>query len=329
MTYLWIIRRYFVLICVLLAGCGELTDQAEQTFHHADDGIDAANISADGTLAVISNLSNGITVWDLKNNVKRYVWNHQGEGNNLVVNIHIAYDNSYAVTSDQDAFALWNLANGEPEGFWRIDESNIRDIAVANQGQGILVARSSGKIMYFEPLTGRRLEFLGHTEKVNSVDLSPNGFYALSGGNDYVAYLWDTRSGQVVYKFDHTSRVTKVALDDEGRYAFTADSKRDARIWDLATGKEVSNLNYFERQKIFSTAVFSKDGRYLLTGSPARRLNLWDVKTGKEIKSWRVTPRAGTRPQTAVVLAVGFVDDKQVVSESSSGLAEIWSINGN
>lgn len=329
MLNLWKICRFFVLFCMLLTACGELTDQAEQTFHHADEGIDAANISPDGTLAVVSNLSNGITVWDIANNKKRFIWNHQGEGNNLVVNIHIAFDNSYAVTSDREAFALWNLNNGEPEGFWRIDESNIRDIAVSNLGTGILVGRSNGKVMFFEPLTGRRLEFLGHTEKINSIDLSPNGFYALSGGNDYVAYLWDTRSGQVIYKFDHPSRVTKVALDDEGRYAFTADSKRDARIWDLSSGKEVSNLHYFERQKIFSTAVFSKDGQYLLTGSPARRLNLWDVQTGNEIEGWRVTPKTGSRPQTAVVLAVGFLPDHKIISESSSGLAEIWPIQSN
>lgn len=325
MTYLLPIRPFFVLLLVMLTACGELTDEAQQTFHHDDGGVDAASISADATLAIVSNLSNGISVWDLKTNNKRFVWN-QGEGTNLVVNIHIAFDNSYAVTSDRDAFALWNLSNGEPEGFWRIDESNIRDIVVANQGLGILVGRSNGKILYFEPQTGRRLEFLGHTEKINSIDISPNGFYALSGGNDYVAYLWDTRSGQVIYKFEHSSRVTKVALDDEGRFAFTADSKRDARIWDLSTGQAISYLRYFERQKIFSTAVFSKDGQYLLTGSPARRLNLWDVQTGKEIESWRVTPRAGTRPQTAVVYAVGFWDDNTVISESSSGLAEIWPI---
>lgn len=329
MTDLWSIRRYFAIFVLLLVSCGELTDEADQIVRHADDGIDAASISADASLAVVSNLSNGITVWDVKNNTKRYVWNHQGEGNNLVVNIHIAFDNSYAVTSDRDAFALWNLTDGEPEGFWRIDESNIRDIAVSNQGRGILVGRSNGKVMFFEPLTGRRLEFLGHTEKINSIDISPNGFYALTGGNDYVAYLWDTRSGQVIYKFEHSSRVTKVALDDEGRYAFTADSKRDARIWDLQNGQKVSALQYFERQKIFSTAVFSKDGKYLLTGSPARRLNLWDVKTGKEVQSWRVTPKAGSQPQTAVVFAVGFLDTNHVISESSSGLAEFWSIQSN
>jgi len=286
----------------------------------------AANISADSSISVVSSISNGIVVWDLANNKKLYEWHHQGDGNNLVANIHIAFDKSFVVTSDREAFALWSLTTGEPEGFWRIDEASIRDIAVTNQGQGIIVGRGNGKVMYFEPKTGRRLEFLGHTEKVNSVDISPNGHYALSGGNDYVAYLWDTRSGQVIHKFTHPSRVTKVALDDQGRYAFTADSQRQARVWDLVSGQEVSALRYTARQRIFSTVVFSPDGKYLLTGSPSKRINLWSVADGSELNEWKVSPRVGSRPQTAVVYAVGFWQDNKIVSESSSGLAEIWPI---
>ncbi|MFT4941399.1 MAG: WD40 repeat protein [Paraglaciecola sp.] len=311
---------------LLLTACGGLSDTPLEVQRHADDGAYAANISADGTISVVSSISNGIVVWDLEDKKSLYEWHHQGDGNNLVTNIHIAFDNSYVVTSDREAFALWSLINGEPEGFWRIDESSIRDIAVSNQGRGILVARGNGKVMYFEPATGRRLEFLGHQEKVNSIDLSPNGFYALSGGNDYVAYLWDTRSGQVIHKFTHTSRVTKVALDDKGRFAFTADSKRQARIWDLTTGAKISSLQYLARQRIFSTAVFSEDGKYLLTGSPSKRMNLWSVVDGSELEEWRVTPREGSQPQTAVVYAVGFVSNKEIVSESSSGLAEFWPI---
>lgn len=311
---------------LLLTACGGLSDTPLEAWRHADEGAYAANISADGSISAVSSISNGIEVWDLKDNKSLYEWHHQGEGNNLVTNIHIAFDNSYVVTSDREAFALWSVINGEPEGFWRIDESSIRDIAVSNQGRGILVARGNGKVMFFEPVTGRRLEFLGHQEKVNSIDISPNGFYALSGGNDYVAYLWDTRTGQVIHKFTHTSRVTKVALDDKGRFAFTADSKRQARIWDLTTGEELSSLRYLARQRIFSTAVFSEDGKHLLTGSPSKRMNLWSVADGSELKEWRVTPREGSQPQTAVVYAVGFVSNKKIVSESSSGLAEFWSI---
>jgi WD40 repeat protein len=310
----------------LLSACGGSSRTPLESWQHADEGVYAASISADSTISVVSSIANGIVVWDLSNNNKLYEWHHQGDGNNLVTNIHIAFDKSFVVTSDREAFALWSLRTGEPEGFWRIDESSIRDIAVTNQGKGILVGRGNGKVMYFEPKTGRRLEFLGHTEKVNSVDISPNGHYALSGGNDYVAYLWDTRSGQVIHKFTHPSRVTKVALDDEGRYAFTADSQRQARVWDLVSGHEVSRLRYTARQRIFSTSVFSPDGKYLLTGSPSRRINLWSVADGTELNEWKVTPRAGSQPQTAVVYAVGFWKDNTIVSESSSALAEIWPI---
>lgn len=316
-----------ILICAsVLIACGGASDVPVSSFRHAEGGSHASLISADNSIAVVSTIDNGISVWDLLTNEQRFVWQHQDDGNNSVTNIHIAFDNSYVVTSDREAFALWNLEIGEPEGFWRIDESSIRDIAVSNQGRGILVGRGSGKAMFFEPITGRRLEFLGHQEKINSVDISPNGFFALTGGNDYLAYLWDTRTGQVIHKFDHTSRVTKVSLDDRGRYAFTADSKREARIWDIVTGKEVSNLQYMARQRIFTVAVFSDDGKYLLTGSPARRINRWDVKTGKELNEWRVTAREGSKPASAVVHTVGFANDSEIISISSSGLLEKWKV---
>jgi WD40 repeat protein len=315
-----------VALATVLFACGGSSDVPISSVSHAENVADAANISADASISVVSDLSSGITVWDLHSNEKKYVWSQEGDDINLVTNIHIAFDNSYVVTADRTAFTVWNLTDGEPEGFWRIDEASIRDVAISNQGRGVLVGRGNGKVMFFEPKTSRRIEFLGHQEKVNSVDISPNGFYALSGGNDYVAYLWDTRTGQVVYKFDHPSRVTKVSLDDQGRYAFTADSKRHARIWDLATGAEVSNLQYNARQRIFTTAVFSDDGKYLLTGSPAKRMNLWDVKTGSELNEWRVSPREGSQPPTAVVYAVGFVNNQEILSESSSGLLEKWKI---
>jgi len=318
------LRLIFLFLALLLAGCGQLDPRPYASWEHAAEGSYAADISADARLSVVSGVQRGVAVWDIHKNEPRFEWSHQGEGNNLVMNVRIAFDNSYVITSDREAFALWNLTSGEPEGFWRIDESSIRDIAVSNQGRAILVGRGNGKVMFFEPKTGRRLEFLGHQEKINSIDLSPNGYYALTGGNDYTAYFWDTRSGQVLYRFTHPSRVTKVVLDAKGRYAFTADSKKQARIWDLQTGEPVSQLKYIQRQRIFSSVRFSENGEYLLTGSPTRKLDLWQVQTGDKIKEWRVTPRKNTRPEGAVVHAVGFYQDGRVMSASSSGLTEVW-----
>jgi WD40 repeat protein len=178
--------------------------------------------------------------------------------------------------------------------------------------------------MYFEPRTSRRLEFLGHQEKVNSIDISPNGKFALTGGNDYIAYLWSTDTGQIIHTFTHPTRVTKVALDDEGRFAFTADSQSKSQVWNVQTGQPVASLKYAARQKIFTDVEFSKDGQFLLTGSPARKVYLWDLETGEQVQSIQVASRESVSPPTAVVYGVAFLPNDNILSISSSGLAEEW-----
>lgn len=218
----------------------------------------------------------------------------------------------------------------------------IRAIDVSNNGKHIVLGKSNGMITHITIESGRRLEFLGHQRNlldeqgesvqinnaINSLDMAPNGKYVLTGSSDQTAYLWDTSSGQVIHKFRHASRVIFVALDPKARYAFTADSKKQARIWDLKTGQTISQLDYINRQEIFTSARFSDNGKWLLTGAPTRQLTLWDVKTGKQLQQWLVTPRKGSRPQSAVVYSASFINNEtQVVSESSAGLNEIWDID--
>lgn len=312
----------FVLFCV---GCSIPETEPQSKSPISDTGVYSADISRSGDFAVISKVNADISVWSLTENKTLFSWRHQEEGRNIVDNIHISADETHIVTADNENFALWNKATGDPVGFWRIDESTIRDIAVCNEGRGILVGKANGKVIFFEPNDGRSIEFLGHEEKVNSVDISPNGKYALTGSNDYKAYLWSTETGQIIHVFNHANRVTKVAIDDEARFLFTSDSQDDSQIWDAQTGKAISQLHFIERQWVFTTAKFSDDGRYLLTGSPAKRLALWDVQSGNIVQEWRVAPSRGPAPQSAVVYGIGFVNG-DVVSISSSGNIERWDV---
>lgn len=218
----------------------------------------------------------------------------------------------------------------------------IRAIDVSNNGKHLVVGKSNGMVTHITVESGRRLEFMGHqstlldkdgepvqiSNTINSLEISPNGRYVLTGSSDNNAYLWDTQTGQVIYHFRHSSRVTKVALDPKGRYAFTADSKKQSRIWDLKTGKALSNLDYINRQEIFSSVRFSKNGKWLVTGAPTRELTIWDVKTGKQLEQWTVTARKGSRPASAIVYSASFINnDSQVLSTSSAGFSEIWVID--
>lgn len=313
----------FLVIITTLAGCSIPETDPVSRLELAQDGVYAADIHVPTGMAVYSEVSGEIIVFDLNANKQVYSWRHQGEGINLVDNVQFANDGNFVVTSDSEAFALWSMQTGEPVGFWKIDESTIRDIAVANQGRGILVGRSDGIVMYFEPSTQRRIDFIAHEEKINSVDISSNGRFALSGSNDYKAYLWDTQSGQIIHVFDHPHRVTTVLIDQNAEYLFTADGQDKAQIWNAQTGQEVSRLHFVERQLIFTAAKFSPDGKYLLTGSPAKRLALWDVLSGRLVAQWRVKPNKGPAPQSAVVYAVDF-SDSLPVSISSNGYYSAW-----
>ena len=75
---------------------------------------------------------------------------------------------------------------------------------------------------------------------------------------------------------------------------------------------------------MFTDVEFSKDGKYLLTGSPSRKIYVWDIVTGKEQQAIQVASRENLSPPTAVVYGVAFMSDGNIVSLSSSGLAEVW-----
>ena len=88
-----------------------------------------------------------------------------------------------------------------------------------------------------------------------------------------------------------------------------------------------SRLKFINRQEVYTAARFSDDGNWLVTGAPTRELTLWSVKTGEQLQQWRVTARKDTRPASAVVYSAAFINNqRQIISESSSGLSEVWEI---
>lgn len=313
---------------IFLSGCIEDRKPASNALEHAVESAYTATISNDGKYSLVSSQHHGLSLWDIEQNALKYQWSHEDSDNNHVLMTAIAPNNSHALSADLENFVLWDIETGKSAGFIKIASGKIRDIAVSNNGEQILIGKSDGKAVVIETLTGRRLEFVGHQEKINTVDISDNGKFALTGSNDYVAYLWSTETGQVIHRFNHPSRVTKVAFDHGRRYIFTADSQKQAQIWDLVTGKPISRLKYISRQNIFSTVRFNQSGTLLATGSPTRQVALWDVKTGEKLQKWKVAKKRHHRSKGAVVHSVAFINnDQQLLTESSSGLAEVWDID--
>ncbi|MFA0442600.1 hypothetical protein BCU70_10525 [Vibrio sp. 10N.286.49.C2] len=316
----------YLVVIGLLNGCF-FSSNAEKRWDLALEGSTSVALSRDARFALLYSKQQQLQLWDLQENILLAKLGIQDPDENIISLIRFSDNGRFAVTATQTNFAVWDLGWSQSSGLWSIADGLIQDIAIGNNGEEILLGLSNGKAIFIDLVTGRRLEFLAHVEKVNSVALSPNGKYALTGGNDHNAFFWSTESGQILREFPHEQRVGTVELQRDGRFALTSDTGNNAIIWDLKTGSKLSQLSTWTRQLIFSTARFSDDGQLLVTGSPSSRLMVWDTKSGKRIEGYEVEMLKDVRPPRGVVYDAAFENNQRVLSASSAGVVQAWSIN--
>jgi WD40 repeat protein len=295
---------------------------------HAAVGVLDAVISRDGKYTLVSSVNFGAGYWDLEKNQLKFQWRHSDDPEDAILSVNISPDGSRAITANKRTFIIWNTNSGKSYGYWKAP-ADIRAVAISNKGRYVLLGLGDGRAIHIDMNTGRRLEFTGHrAEAVSSVDLSANGVWAFSGGNDNRAILWNSKTGQPLHLFEHKTRVTKVKLGTKGLQAFTSGTLGNATVWDLKTGKHISKLNLNKREYVISAASFSHSGKLLVTGAPGKDLSVWDVVSGERLKKWQVRTRDQGKPSGAIVYAVGFtLDDLFILSESSAGFGEKWALN--
>lgn len=316
----------FALIVLFLAACGSADNAVEESQHTAVGTFDAV-IASDAKHSLVASVNHGAGYWDLQNNVLLFSWTHGDDPNNGIIATNLSPDSSRAITADKRNFSIWNTSSGKSYGYWRAP-AKIRAIAISNKGRYVLLGLEDGRAIHLDMNTGRRLEFTGHRqEAVASVDLSGNGLWAFTGGADYRAILWNTKTGKPKRLFEHQTRVTKLRLSASGLLGFTAGTLGNAFIWDLTNGEKIASLQLKKREYVVVSASFSHNDKMLTTGAPGKDISLWDVATGKRLQKWRARTRQQGKPSGAIIYAVAFSeDDRFIYSESSAGFGEKWAI---
>jgi WD40 repeat protein len=127
--------------------------------------------------------------------------------------------------------------------------------------------------------------FIGHTEAVAAVAITPDGKTLVSVGNDNAARVWDIATGKLLRTLEgHTSWVGSVAVTPDGARVITAGGDRTIRVWDLKTGRQMEILE--GHTLAIRGLALSADGRTLASASSDKTCRLWDLSTNKEIKKF-------------------------------------------
>jgi predicted Zn finger-like uncharacterized protein len=167
--------------------------------------------------------------------------------------------------------------------------------------------------------------FEGHTESVDSVCLSGDGRYALSGSADNTMRLWELSTGRCLRTFaGHTEAVTSDAvtsacLSGDGRYALSRGSwDNTLRLWELSTGRCLRT--FAGHTGTVNSVCLSGDGRHALSGSEDGELRLWEVNTGRCLRTF-----VGHRRPVFSVSLSG--DGRFALSGSGHGWMRLWQLS--
>ncbi|HXT19788.1 MAG TPA: WD40 repeat domain-containing protein, partial [Thermoanaerobaculia bacterium] len=153
----------------------------------------------------------------------------------------------------------------------------------------LLTASWSGKAQVWRVPDGALLmSLVGHGEKVDRAEFSPNRKWILTAGRDGTARVWDARDGTMVTVLrGHRGMVVSAHFDGSSeRIATTSESA--ASVWERATGRRTAVLEGHGGP--VSDARFSPSGDRIVTRSWDGTAAVWAVEDAYQVAR---SPRPG------------------------------------
>ena len=156
-------------------------------------------------------------------------------------------------------------------------------------------------------------------KEVNSVVISTDGRWALSGGTDKTLRLWEVSSGKCMRTFlGHTGPAYSVALSTNGQWALSGGIDKTLCHWEVSSGKCMRT--FLGHESSVKSVVMSADGEWALSGSSDNTLRLWEVSSGKCLRSF-----VG---HTEGVYSVALSNDgRWALSGGNDNTMRLWDVN--
>ncbi|WP_163830906.1 WD40 repeat domain-containing protein [Spartinivicinus ruber] len=207
-----------------------------------------------------------IVLWDLKSGQSLAYWQAPGE----VSSLGLTQDGGLAfmgISSDTRAI-VFNIKQG---GIIRTveHEDRVNDVAISASGDLGVTGSDDFTAKLWNLNTGEMLHSWDLGNKIITVALSPDGFYAFISAQSGLAQIRETASGQLVHELNEY-------------------------------------VHWMQRGDTYSSARFSADSSQLLTGSNNREIKLYRVKDKKILNRWVVSKRSWWLPTGVALQSVAF-----------------------
>lgn len=121
----------------------------------------------------------------------------------------------------------------------------------------------------------------GFNKSIYSVAYSPDDSILVTGSEDAIARIWDSKNGKLLHVLKgHDDVIEAVAFSPGGERIATGSGDKTVHIWNARDGKNLAVLKGHEDE--INSLVFDTTGERLVTTSFDKTARIWNLADGRE-----------------------------------------------
>jgi len=278
------------------------TGRCLQMLEGHTDVVFSVSVTPDGQRAVSGSEDHTVRVWDLELGCWLHAFTRHTNGDN---NANVTPDDRRAMLGGEDQLVqMGDLIHSYCLHTLKGHTDEVWSVSVTPDGRRAVSGSRDGTVRVWDLVHGRCLQTLeGHMNwdwiggrsaamafamvglssklqgMVWSVNITPDGQRAISGGSDRTVKMWDLLHGRCLQTLEgHTDDVQSVSVTPDGQCAVSGSRDHTVRVWSLATGHCLQTLEG-HTDEVRSVSV-TPDDRRAVSGSLDGIVQVWDLERG-------------------------------------------------
>lgn len=169
------------------------------------------------------------------------------------------------------------------------------------------------EVIQTEVIDLAKVTFRKHEKSIFSCDLSNDGLFAVTGGEDDMAYVWWTENCEVYMECTgHKDSVTEVSFSHDCQFIVTGDMSGLIQVWSL---KEKKLIWCYECDDL-EWLMWHHMANILVAGSQIGDIYIWQIPQG----NCKVLPSSGISAVSGKIMP----DGKKLITGYANGLVKLW-----
>ncbi|KAG6328966.1 hypothetical protein ID866_10123 [Astraeus odoratus] len=266
-------------------------DIGKKRIRHIFDGhkqeIYSLDFSLDGRLLVSGSGDRTARIWDIVENTSKVLTINDPDALNndaYVSSVVISPNGQLVAVGYLDTFVrIWDISTGHLVERLGGHRDSVYSVAFTPDGKGLVSGSLDKTLKYWDvsgllaggtkhkdsSANGRKdlqkpsqctMNFVGHTDFVLSVAVSPDGQWIVSGSKDRGVQFWDAHSAMMQCMLQgHKNSVISVDLSPVGNMLATGSGDRQARICALFIKSEIYKIHAFFLSGSYQTTTSALD----------------------------------------------------------------------